>query len=86
MSILGSKQTLGLAAILLVIGNLLSRLMGLIRDKVISWQFGAGSEADLYFAAFVIPDMINYLLAASPCLLKAFKKMNKMLGGFFQRF
>jgi len=37
--------------------------MGLVRDKVISWQFGAGSEADMYFAAFVVPDIINHLLA-----------------------
>ena len=37
--------------------------MGLIRDKVISWQFGAGGEADMYFAAFVVPDIINHLLA-----------------------
>jgi len=37
--------------------------MGLIRDKIISWQFGAGGESDMYFAAFVVPDIINYLLA-----------------------
>lgn len=37
--------------------------MGLVRDKVISWQFGAGGESDMYFAAFVVPDIINYLLA-----------------------
>ncbi len=44
---------------------LLSRFMGLIRDKVISYLFGATSESDLYFAAFVIPDFINYLLAGA---------------------
>jgi putative peptidoglycan lipid II flippase len=37
--------------------------MGLVRDKVISYYHGASLEADLYFAAFVIPDFINYLLA-----------------------
>jgi putative peptidoglycan lipid II flippase len=37
--------------------------MGLIRDKVISYLFGATVEADIYFASFVIPDFINYLLA-----------------------
>ena len=63
MSLLGSSQRLGVAALLLALSNLLSRLMGLIRDKVISWQFGAGHEADMYFAAFVVPDCINYLLA-----------------------
>ncbi|MDR2574257.1 MAG: murein biosynthesis integral membrane protein MurJ [Desulfovibrio sp.] len=54
---------MGAAAALLAASAILSRLMGLVRDKVISWQFGAGSEADMYFAAFVVPDCINYLLA-----------------------
>jgi len=44
---------------------LISRFMGLIRDKTISYLFGAGKESDLYFAAFVIPDFINYLLAGA---------------------
>lgn len=44
---------------------LLSRFMGLIRDKIISYLFGATQESDLYFAAFVIPDFINYLLAGA---------------------
>ena len=63
MGFFSARQRMGVAAIILAISALLSRLMGLIRDKVISWQFGAGNEADLYFAAFVIPDIINYLLA-----------------------
>lgn len=54
---------MGMAAVILAASTLLSRFMGLIRDKVISWQFGAGSEADMSFAAFVVPDIINYLLA-----------------------
>jgi putative peptidoglycan lipid II flippase len=37
--------------------------MGLFRDKLISLLFGAAQESDLYFAAFVIPDFINYMLA-----------------------
>lgn len=63
MSFWTRKQTLGLAAGLLGGSILLSRLMGLVRDKVISYLFGATPEADIYFAAFVIPDFINYLLA-----------------------
>ncbi|MDO5484541.1 MAG: murein biosynthesis integral membrane protein MurJ [Desulfovibrionaceae bacterium] len=63
MGLLSSRQRMGAAALLLAVSALLSRLMGLVRDKVISWQFGAGSEADMYFAAFVVPDIINYLLA-----------------------
>ncbi len=61
---LGTRvQTMGFAALIMSLSILLSRFMGLLRDKVISWQFGATGEADLYFAAFVVPDFINYLLA-----------------------
>ena len=41
----------------------LSRFMGLLRDKVISYYYGASPETDIYFASFAIPDFINYLLA-----------------------
>lgn len=63
MGILSARQKAGLAALVLAASAFLSRLMGLARDKIISWQFGASGEADMYFAAFVIPDIINYLLA-----------------------
>ena len=63
MSFFSQKQRMGAAALILAASTILSRLMGLVRDKVISWQFGAGSEADMYFAAFVVPDIINHLLA-----------------------
>ena len=44
-------------------GILLSRLVGLVREAVIGRTLGAGAEADLYFAAFILPDWLNYLLA-----------------------
>ncbi len=56
-------QKMGVAALLLGVSVFLSRFMGLVRDKVISWHFGASAEADIYFTSFVIPDFINYLLA-----------------------
>ncbi len=57
------RHQMGLAALIMGTGILLSRFMGLFRDKLISVLFGATRESDLYFAAFVIPDFINYLLA-----------------------
>jgi putative peptidoglycan lipid II flippase len=57
------RQQIGLAAIIVSGGILLSRFMGLFRDKLISLLFGATLESDLYFAAFVVPDFINYMLA-----------------------
>lgn len=81
MGFLSSRQRMGAAALLLAASAFLSRLMGLFRDKIISWQYGAGSEADMYFAAFVVPDIINYLLAGGfvsitiiPILARCFEK------------
>lgn len=54
---------MALAAVALGVSVFLSRILGLARDKVISYYFGAGVEADVYFMAFVVPDFLNYLLA-----------------------
>ena len=63
MAILSARQKMGAAALIMGFSVLLSRFMGLARDKVISWQVGAAGESDIYFTAFVVPDFINYLLA-----------------------
>ncbi len=44
---------------------LLSRILGLARDALIATLFGVGVESDLYSAAFLIPDILNYLLAGA---------------------
>ena len=46
---INAKQQMGIAALIMGFSVLVSRFMGLFRDKVISWQFGAGGETDLYF-------------------------------------
>ena len=63
MSFLTKVQSAGIATLLLSMSIFLSRCIGLIRDKLISWNFGATTETDIYFIAFIIPDFINYLLA-----------------------
>lgn len=90
MNLLGSRQRMGAAALLLAASALLSRLMGLVRDKIISWQFGAAHEADMYFAAFVVPDIINYLLAGGfmsitliPLLARGFQQDETSAWRFF---
>lgn len=42
---------------------LLSRLLGTIRDMVISGLFGQGRNTDIYTAAFRLPDILFYLIA-----------------------
>lgn len=60
---LNATHKMGVAALIMAFSILVSRFMGLLRDKIISWQFGAGGDADIYFTAFVVPDFLNYLLA-----------------------
>ena len=38
---------MGAAALIMAFSVLVSRFMGLFRDKIISWQFGAGGETDI---------------------------------------
>ena len=54
---------LGAAAVLLSGSILLSRVLGYLRDAVLADRVGAGAMADAYYAAFQIPDLLNYLLA-----------------------
>jgi putative peptidoglycan lipid II flippase len=42
---------------------LLSRLLGFVREAVLAWQVGVAAETDAYYAAFQIPDLLNYFLA-----------------------
>lgn len=54
---------MGRAAVVMMASVFLSRLLGYARDAVIAYQHGATPETDAYFAAFTIPDFLNYLLA-----------------------
>lgn len=41
---------------------LLSRILGVLRDAIISHYFGRGPQTDAYNAAFTVPDLLFYLL------------------------
>lgn len=56
------SKTLTGAALLLALASLVSRLVGVARDRILAHQFGAGIELDIYTAAFRIPDFIYNLL------------------------
>lgn len=42
--------------------SLISRFLGIFRDRILAGQFGAGDTLDIYYAAFRIPDLIFNLL------------------------
>ncbi len=57
------SQRMGLAAVILAVSILLSRVLGFLRDAVIANQYGASAMTDAYYAAFTLPDLMNYFLA-----------------------
>src|ERR1700691_412074 len=59
-----SHQHSVFSATILVMGSVMaSRALGYLREMYIAWAFGAGHQTDAYFAAFQIPDFLNYILA-----------------------
>ena len=56
-------KRVGLAALILSFGILCSRLLGYVREAVIAYQAGAGTQTDAYNAAFMLPDLMNHFLA-----------------------
>ena len=55
-------HTVASAALLLMVSNLLSGVLGLVRVAYINRIFGAGAATDAYNAAFQLPDMLMYFL------------------------
>ena len=56
-----SKSITG-AAVIISLATLLSRIVGIIRDRILAHYYGAGPVMDAYYAAFKIPDLIYNLL------------------------
>lgn len=54
---------MGIAALIVSGGVLLSRILGQVREIIFAWLLGATPITDQYVAAFRIPDFLNYLLA-----------------------
>jgi putative peptidoglycan lipid II flippase len=51
------------AATLVMITVVGSRLLGLLRDMIFSYQFGRSGLTDVYYGAFTLPDALMYLIA-----------------------
>lgn len=60
---MSTQKTVTKAAGIMMVAILLSRILGLVRDMVISGYFGQGRNTDLYYAAFKLPDLLFYLIA-----------------------
>jgi putative peptidoglycan lipid II flippase len=77
-------NSITVAAILVALSSLVSRLLGVLRDRILAGQFGAGPILDSYYAAFRVPDLIFNLLvlgAISAGLIPVFSGLIKNFHG-----
>ena len=58
------SKTVAFGAVIIAFFGVVSRLFGLLRDRMLAGRFGAGMELDAYFAAFRIPDFVYGILIA----------------------
>jgi len=57
------RQTILAGATIMMVASLLSRLLGWTRDRAIGHFWGSTTHTDAYWAAFMVPDVLYYLLA-----------------------
>lgn len=57
-------KNINVSALIIAVSSLISRLLGVVRDRLLASSFGAGPELDVYFAAFRLPDFIYNILIA----------------------
>ena len=55
-------KSISSASLILAVSYLASAFLGLFRDRLLAGTFGAGSELDVYYAAFTVPDFIALIL------------------------
>ncbi|MDD2318723.1 MAG: murein biosynthesis integral membrane protein MurJ [Geobacteraceae bacterium] len=60
---MSEKKNIARAAGVMGVATILSRIMGMVRDMVVSRLFGAGFATDAFFAAFQIPNMLRRFFA-----------------------
>ncbi len=58
------RRSLSIASLIMMVSVLLSRVLGVVREQILAYAAGAGSEMDAYQAAFLLPEVVNHLLAS----------------------
>lgn len=56
------SPSITVAALLLAAASFAADILGLVRDRVLAAQFGAGEVLDIYYAGFRIPDLLLNIL------------------------
>ncbi|MBL7053979.1 murein biosynthesis integral membrane protein MurJ [Patescibacteria group bacterium] len=76
-----AQNTVAGGAIIIALFSVISRILGLFRDRLLSGNFGAGNVLDAYYASFRLPDLVFQILvfgalssAFIPVFLEHFSK------------
>jgi putative peptidoglycan lipid II flippase len=56
-------KKVGIASLVMMTSVFLSRVIGLLREMTIAWRVGAGPEVDAYQIAFILPEILNHVVA-----------------------
>lgn len=59
-----SQRSIAGAALVVAFFGVASRILGVVRDRILAAQFGAGDVLDTYYAAFRLPDTLFELVVA----------------------
>ena len=60
----GVYKKIGIATLIMMTSIFLSRVMGYVRELVIAAVAGANASVDAYRVAFVLPEILNHILAS----------------------
>lgn len=59
-----SYGKIGLASLIMMVSVFSSRIIGLVREVTIAWSGGAGGGVDAYQVAFILPEILNHVVAS----------------------
>ena len=57
-------RKVGVAALIMMASIFLSRLLGMLRESILSGLIGANAATDAYKVAFILPEILNHILAS----------------------
>jgi putative peptidoglycan lipid II flippase len=57
-------RKVGIASLIMMGSVFLSRVIGLVREMVIAWAGGAEASVDAYQIAFILPEVLNHIVAS----------------------
>lgn len=72
-------ESIPAAAGLMALSILLSRIFGYMREMLLAYQYGANGTTDAFYAAFQIPDLLNYFLSGGALSIAFIPLYNKVI-------